>query len=43
MDATEFAREIRKASNLEDRVAWFGALLSRESGHPIEVVGGSAI
>jgi hypothetical protein len=43
MDGIEFAREIRKADSVEDRVAWFGALLARESGNAVEVVGGSAI
>jgi len=43
MDADEFAREIRKAKSIDDRVAWFGALLRRESGREVEVVGGSAV
>ena len=43
MDAAEFAREIGKAKSAEERIAWFGALLRRESGKDVEVVGGSAI
>lgn len=43
MDAGEFARAIRKTPTAEDRVAWFAALLQREAGRPVEVVGGSAI
>jgi hypothetical protein len=43
VDSREFAREIRKAPTPEDRIAWFGALLSREAGKQVEVVGGSAI
>jgi hypothetical protein len=43
MDAREFSREIRKATSPEDRIAWFGALLSREAKKQVEVVGGSAI
>jgi hypothetical protein len=43
MDAAEFAREIGKARSAEERIAWFGALLRRESGKNVEVVGGSAI
>jgi hypothetical protein len=43
MDGPEFDRIIRSASALEDRVAWFGALLARECKTEIEIVGGSAI
>jgi hypothetical protein len=43
MDDTEFARAIRRAGSAEDRVAWFGALIARETGKAVEVVGGSAI
>jgi hypothetical protein len=43
MDVTEFSREIRRASTVEARVAWFGALIARETGKAVEVVGGSAI
>jgi hypothetical protein len=43
VDARDFAREIRKARTSEDRISWFGALLSQESGKRVEVVGGSAI
>lgn len=43
MDAREFARTIRTARSPNERVAWFGALLSRAAGAKIELVGGSAI
>jgi hypothetical protein len=43
MDAAEFGREIRKAPSESDRVAWFGALLRRDSQRDIEIVGDSAI
>lgn len=43
MDAASYLREIRKARTPNQRVAWFGALLTRESGKAVEVVGGSAI
>jgi len=43
MDGTEFSREIRKAKTPDERVAWFGALLRKEAGTDVEVVGGSAI
>lgn len=43
MDGTEFAAEIRKTSRPDERVAWFGALLRRETRRNVEVVGGSAI
>jgi hypothetical protein len=43
VERTEFRRAIRKARSVEDRVAWFGALLARETGKSVEVVGGSAI
>lgn len=43
MDATNYPKEIRKARTPEERVAWFGALLARDTGKAVEVVGGSAI
>ena len=43
MESREFSRAIRKAASPEERVAWFGALLARESRKEVEVVGGSAI
>ena len=43
MDRAEFAREIRRAGSAEERAAWFGALIRKETGKPVEVVGGSAI
>jgi hypothetical protein len=43
MDRSDFEHAIRGAKTPEDRVAWFGALLTRESGTLVEVVGGSAI
>jgi hypothetical protein len=43
MDRAEFSRVIRSAKSPEDRVAWFGALIAREAGQAVEVVGGSAI
>lgn len=43
MDAAEFTRVIRTARTAEDRIAWFGALLARETRKAVEVVGGSAV
>jgi len=43
VDAADFAREIRKAGRDEERIAWLGALLARETRKAVEVVGGSAI
>lgn len=43
MDAPEFARAIARARSPEDRIKWFGALLSREARTEVEIVGGSAI
>ncbi len=43
MDAAAFDRIISSAPTSEDRLSWFGALLARESGTPVEIVGGSAI
>ena len=43
MDAAEFARVIRRAPSPEDRIAWFGALLTNETRRDVEVVGGSAV
>jgi hypothetical protein len=43
MNRAEFVADIRQATSAEDRVAWFGALLARETGKQIQVVGGSAI
>ncbi len=43
MDGAEFDRVVASASTPEERIAWFGALLARESKTDIEIVGGSAI
>ncbi len=43
MEAVEFDRVIASAPNREDRIAWFGALLAKESQTRVEIVGGSAI
>jgi hypothetical protein len=43
MDGPEFDRVVRSAPTLEERIAWFGALLTRESKTEVEIVGGSAI
>lgn len=43
MDAGSYSREIRRAKSPEDQVAWFGAMLARETGTAVEIVGGSAI
>lgn len=43
MDAAEFDRIIALAPKPEDRIAWFGALLAKESRTQVEIVGGSAI
>ncbi len=43
MDATEFDKIIVSAPKPEDRIAWFGALLAKESRTSVEIVGGSAI
>ena len=43
MDAPEFDRVISQAPTAEERLAWFGALLRKEAGRDVEVVGGSAI
>jgi hypothetical protein len=43
MDGTEFDRVLSSAPTIEERIAWFGALLTRESKTDIEIVGGSAI
>jgi hypothetical protein len=43
MDAGEFDKVIASATTPEDRLTWFGALLSRECRDPVEIVGGSAI
>lgn len=43
MDAVEFDKIIASATEPEDRIAWFVALLGRESGSKVEIVGGSAI
>jgi hypothetical protein len=43
MDAAEFDRVIASAPTPEDRIAWFGALLTKESKFDVEIVGGSAI
>ena len=43
MNRTEFERLIASAPRPEDRIAGFGALLSKESKTAVEIVGGSAI
>ncbi len=43
MDEREFDSVLRKARSPAQRVAWFGALLAKESGIPVVIVGGSAI
>ncbi len=43
MNAEEFDRIIASAPRPEDRIAWFGALLTKESRAEVEIVGGSAI
>ena len=43
MDGPGFDRVVKAASTLEERIAWFGALLARECKADIEIVGGSAI
>jgi hypothetical protein len=43
MDVDEFDRIVSSAPSSGDRLAWFGALLARESRTPVEIVGGSAI
>lgn len=43
MNRLEFDQTVSSATAPEDRLAWFGALLARESGTDVEIVGGSAI
>ncbi len=43
MDEREFETILRKAKRPDQRVAWFGALLTQASGVQIVIVGGSAI
>jgi len=43
MNGAEFARAVSPAPSPEARLTWFGALLCRESGTGVEIVGGSAI
>lgn len=43
MNEFEFDRVIAPARKHEDRIAWFGALLQKESGALVEIVGDSAI
>ncbi len=43
MDALEFGRAISRARRADERLAWFGALLRKEAGRDVEIVGGSAI
>ena len=43
MDGSEFDKVVTSATTPEERIAWFGALLTRESKTAIEIVGGSAI
>ncbi|MGI0130708.1 MAG: hypothetical protein ACREEC_11265 [Thermoplasmata archaeon] len=43
MYAAEFDKIVASAPKPEDRVTWFGALLSKEGRTEVEIVGGSAI
>lgn len=43
MRRAEFDKIIGSTTKPEDRISWFGALLSRESKTSVEIVGGSAI
>lgn len=43
MDAVELNRILLSAPSREARIAWFGALLARETGTAVEIVGGSAV
>ncbi|MGA8302709.1 MAG: hypothetical protein WA691_05880 [Thermoplasmata archaeon] len=43
MDEHEFDTIIRRAERPDERVAWFGALLTEASGVSLVIVGGSAI
>jgi len=43
VDATRFDKIIDSALRPEDRIAWFGALLAKESRSEVEIVGASAI
>ncbi len=43
MDEPELDSILRRAKAPAQRVAWFGALLAREAGTPVVLVGGSAI
>jgi len=43
MDAKQFSKTIASAAKLEERIAWFGALLAKESRTEVEIVGGSAV
>lgn len=43
MDASEFDAALTKATSPEERLAWFGALLSAAVQGHVEIVGGSAI
>lgn len=43
MDAAAFDKVIASARRPEDRIAWFGALLAKDSRDVVEIVGGSAI
>lgn len=43
MDAAKFDRFIASAPDRESRIAWFGAILGKESETPVEIVGGPAI
>ena len=43
MDAAEFERTVATAPEPESRIAWFGALLTKESRTEVEIVGESAI
>lgn len=43
MDRAELARALGRATTPDDRLAWFAALLARESRAQVEIVGGSAV
>jgi len=43
MDGSEFDKVVTSAPTPEECIAWFGALLARESKTDIEIVGGSAV
>lgn len=43
MKADEVGAILRKATTRSERILWLGALLSRESGHQIVIIGGAAV